>query len=173
MGHPLTAIARALPPPRHRRRASAPHEYAQWMAVGVRENVERLVLIVRPVQQLRRAERERSITLPLELRPGGYPCVEVKHLRHITVGPSRWTHTVGLLKCKLPALGVSQRQPVLVVRLAVRRLLVTDAVLKTKQLTVELREAPAIIGVKHYLDDSWIRISHDRIVSPDTDDKTG
>jgi len=139
------------------------------MAVRICEDVERLVLIVSPVQQLRRAERESSVPLLLELRPATYSCVEVEHLRHITIGPRRWTHPVGLLKGELPTVGVSQRQPVLVVRLAARRRLVTGTVLKTKQLTVELCEASTVVAVKHHLDDSRICISHDRIVSPETD----
>ncbi|HEY7814385.1 MAG TPA: hypothetical protein VIC62_14180 [Nakamurella sp.] len=82
------------------------------MTGRVGQDEQRLVRIVRAVQQLPRAERERPLPLPVELADGGHNGVQVQHLRPRAGGPGRRRVVGHLLERERPrAVGVSQHQP--------------------------------------------------------------
>src|SRR5690348_7327457 len=69
--------------------AESANEHAERVAGEVGEHVERLLLVVGPVQQEPGAERLRALTVPLELGTAADGEVEVQLHRHLVRGPRR------------------------------------------------------------------------------------
>jgi hypothetical protein len=168
LGLVLAALARFLLGDRRRisksatfvvaRSSSGTYEDAKRVPGGIRVDKQWLNLVIRSVPEEAGAESQRTLMLDLQVAQGWHGGVEVQHLRPRAFRPRRFRQVGYLLERQPGSAGaVAQHEPLLpvVIRRPVGWWLVTRAVLKAQQLSIELRERAGIFAVQNDLTQSW------------------
>jgi hypothetical protein len=140
------------------RSSSGTYEDAKRVPCGIRVDKQWLNLVIRSVPEEAGAESQRTLMLDLQVAQGWHGGVEVQHLRPRAFRPRRFRQVGYLLERQPGSAGaVAQHEPLLpvVIRRPVGWWLVTRAVLKAQQLSIELRERAGIFAVQNDLTQSW------------------
>jgi hypothetical protein len=139
------------------RSLSGTYEDAKRVPCGIRVDKQWLDLVIRSVPEEAGAESQRTLMLDLQVAQGWHGGVEVQHLRPRAFRPRRFRQMGNLLERQPGSAGaVAQHEPLLpvVIRRPVGWWLVTRAVLKAQQLSIELRERAGIFAVQNDLTQS-------------------
>lgn len=138
------------------------HEDAEGVAVRVGVDPQRLFRVVGAVLDQYGAQRDRPLVRCVELCPAFDGEIEVQLLRDRVAGSGRPGQLVDLLERQSRrAVGMVQVEPIPAGRVVrSRRRLVTRPVDQAEQLPPELRAAPGIRGVDHYLPQLRHRITY-------------
>jgi hypothetical protein len=139
------------------RSSSGTYEDAKRVPCGIRVDKQWLNLVIRSVAEEAGAESQRTLMLDLQVAQGWHGGVEVQHLRPRAFRPRRFRQMRYLLERQPGSAGaVAQHEPLLtvVIRRPVGWWLVTRAVLKAQQLSIELRERAGIFAVQNDLTQS-------------------
>jgi hypothetical protein len=139
------------------RSLSGTYEDAKRVPCGIRVDKQWLDLVIRSVPEEAGAESQRTLMLDLQVAQGWHGGVEVQHLRPRAFRPRRFRQMGYLLERQPGSAGaVAQHEPLLpvVIRRPVGWWLVTRAVLKAQQLSIELRERAGIFAVQNDLTQS-------------------
>jgi hypothetical protein len=139
------------------RSLSGTYEDAKRVPCGIRVDKQWLNLVIRSVPEEAGAESQRTLMLDLQVAQGWHGGVEVQHLRPRAFRPRRFRQMGNLLERQPGSAGaVAQHEPLLpvVIRRPVGWWLVTRAVLKAQQLSIELRERAGIFAVQNDLTQS-------------------
>src|SRR5215218_9763788 len=158
--------------PRWRAADQLSDENAERVTGRVGEHVQRLILVIAAVEQFSGTKSKCPIPLDLQVLARRHDRVQVEHLRHGRVWPSRGPDAVGLLERQLwSTVRVLQHEPVTTARVVLvgRRQFITGAILQPEQLAVELSQRPRIGRIDHDLSNPWIRVSHALMLSLSSD----
>jgi hypothetical protein len=139
------------------RSLSGTYEDAKRVPCGIRVDKQWLDLVISSVPEEAGAESQRTLMLDLQVAQGWHGGVEVQHLRPRAFRPRRFRQMGNLLERQPGSAGaVAQHEPLLpvVIRRPVGWWLVTRAVLKAQQLSIELRERAGIFAVQNDLTQS-------------------
>jgi len=114
----------------------------------VSKDIERLVRLIRPVQQQLGSEHLGPLALPLQLREARNRVVDVHLHRHVMGGPGRPLQTLDLCERQLAGtVGVDEDEPVRIVRHLIRRRFIARPVVQAQELPIELGQGPSVSGV--------------------------